>query len=60
MKSRLSTYMAAVTVFAGLAIPVQASIRYTPVNTVIPNNGAYGIDFNHDGTKDCRGRDDHH
>jgi hypothetical protein len=32
--------------------PASASINYTPVNRVIPNNGAYGIDFNHDGVKD--------
>jgi|ERR1035437_7893970 hypothetical protein len=29
-----------------------ASINYTPVNRVIPNDEAYGIDFNHDGVKD--------
>jgi hypothetical protein len=55
MKSGVLTLITALTVvavLAGLAIPAKASIRYTPVNTVIPNNGSYGIDFNHDGTKD--------
>jgi hypothetical protein len=35
-----------------VAVPASASINYTPVNHVIPNNSAYGLDFNHDGTKD--------
>jgi len=54
MKSGVLTLITALAVLAvlGLAIPAKASIRYTPVNTVIPNNGSYGIDFNHDGTKD--------
>jgi hypothetical protein len=33
-------------------VPAFASINYTPVNRIIPNNGASGIDFNHDGVKD--------
>jgi hypothetical protein len=33
-------------------IPAFASINYTPVNRIVPNNGASGIDFNHDGVKD--------
>ena len=33
-------------------VPALASVNYTPVNRVIPNNGAYGVDFNHDGVKD--------
>lgn len=33
-------------------VPAFASINYTPVNRTIPNNGASGIDFDHDGVKD--------
>jgi hypothetical protein len=57
MKSRVLMLIVVMTLmvlvlFAVLTIPAQASIHYTPVNTVIPNNRAYGVDFNHDGTKD--------
>ena len=33
-------------------VPAFASIDYTPVNRIVPNNGASGIDFDHDGVKD--------
>lgn len=56
MKKNLAIYITALTLFATLmaaiVVPASASISYTPVNFVIPNNGAYGIDFNHDGIKD--------
>jgi hypothetical protein len=48
----LIAVMTLLVLFAGLTIPAQASIRYTPVNTAIPNDQAYGVDFNHDGNKD--------
>ena len=38
--------------FFSVAVSASASINYTPVNRVIPNDGAYGIDFDHDGVKD--------
>lgn len=41
-----------ISLMVAIVVPASASISYTPVNFVIPNNGAYGIDFNHDGIKD--------
>ena len=52
MKAKTLMSIAAIATFVALAVPVHASIKYTPVNIVIPNGGSYSIDFNHDGTKD--------
>lgn len=52
MKAKVFMSIAAIATFVALTAPVHASIKYTPVNIVVPNNGAYGIDFNHDGIKD--------
>jgi hypothetical protein len=45
------TCIATLIAFVSL-VPAFASIKYTPVNLVVPNNGAYGVDFNLDGVKD--------
>src|ERR1700736_2033887 len=52
MTTRSHVRIAALIAFVSIIVPASASINYTPVNRVIPNNGAYGIDFNHDGIKD--------
>ena len=53
MKTRNRVSIAILTsLMAAIVVPASASISYTPVNSVVPNNGAYRIDFNHDGIKD--------
>ena len=52
MTNRSHFSVATLIAFISVALSASASITYTPVNRVIPNNGAYGIDFNHDGVKD--------
>jgi hypothetical protein len=51
MKSRNWTF-AAVTLLAALALPAAAEIVYTPIAVVIPANGIYQLDLNHDGVAD--------
>jgi hypothetical protein len=52
MKTYRQFRFATLILFVAIVVPAVASISYTPVNRVVPNNGAYGIDFNHDGIKD--------
>ena len=52
MKTSNHKCIATLIVFMAIVVPAAGSINYTPVNRVVPNNGAYGIDFNHDGIKD--------
>ena len=52
MTTKIQSSAAALIALIFVALSASASISYTPVNRVIPTNGAYGIDFNHDGVKD--------
>ena len=52
MTARIFMSLAAIAIFVGLAAPVHASVDYTSVKLVIPNNGSYSVDFNHDLAED--------
>ena len=52
MKSRTWMSMTVVSLFAVLVTIAQAEIVYTPVNIILPTNGSYPIDLNHDGVTD--------
>jgi hypothetical protein len=52
MPTKIQSSAATLVALIFVALSASASISYTPVNRVIPTNGAYGIDFNHDGVKD--------
>jgi probable HAF family extracellular repeat protein len=52
MKSSTCVWIIALSIFAMLEMPAQASVVYTPVNVTLPTNGFYAIDLNHDGITD--------
>jgi len=51
MKSQILLGALLVCLFS-MAIGVEAEVVYTPVNVVLPANGTFPIDFNHDGIND--------
>src|SRR5580704_19020039 len=52
MKSSTCVWIIALSIFAMLEMPAQASVVYTPINVTLPTNAFYAIDLNHDGITD--------